>query len=608
MDAAMNILKELTEHEIVAYTLLSLVITARSPHYRLIKPILLPSLVGGIVYRSVYMTDSKSLLTIVLEIAAAITTDLTYSAKLVAFIHNAIGLVVLCTLFNWVNSVSIFDITHISVKGISNWGYGYVKNFSIVQKELEKEKNKMREDFDQSLKARSRALGDVNTELPQKGWKKTAILNLMKNACAEEDKIWENGKVSGGVYFGQRKHIDMLNDAFSKYSISNPLHADIWPSVMKFESEVVAMTADLVSGGVDSVCGCVTSGGTESIILAMKAHRDYYRELHGITEPEMVTCISAHAAVNKGCDMLGIKLIQVPMDPHTFRIDMTAFRAAIGPNTILAYASAPTFPQGAIDPVRDIGELAVQYGFGVHVDCCLGGFVLPFARKAGYDIPDFEFSVPGVTSMSLDTHKYGFALKGTSVVLYRHHKLRHAQYFCYPNWSGGMYTTPTIAGSRSGGLIAQTWASMMAMGREGYEKHVADIFSTTRVIAKGVTDIEGIELSCEPDAMIVCFQPVTDAATGKQSLNIYNVADKMAKRGWSLNPLQNPACVHLCCTVAHVGKEHVFLNDLQDCVADVLLNPPKSGGNAAIYGATSSMPAGPVEEMMKVYNDVVLGV
>jgi glutamate/tyrosine decarboxylase-like PLP-dependent enzyme len=210
--------------------------------------------------------------------------------------------------------------------------------------------------------------------------------------------------VSGGVYHGEQEHLEVLNAAFDAYSLANPLHADLWPSAVKYESEVIAMTADLLNGGDTNVCGCMTSGGTESIILAAKTHRDYYRT-KGVSKPEIVACVSAHAAIDKACDLLGIRLIKIPMKPETYQLDVRAMEAAIGPNTIMLYASAPTFPQGVIDDVEAVGKLARKYDTGLHVDCCLGGFVLPFAKKLGYPIPNFDFGVPGVTSMSVDTHK-----------------------------------------------------------------------------------------------------------------------------------------------------------------------------------------------------------
>lgn len=480
----------------------------------------------------------------------------------------------------------------------------------VVRKEIAKEAAKLEKSIEDDLKVQSRAIPLVHKTLPSRGIAPSEILQLMKVETAKENVVWQTGRVSGSVYHGEQAHQELLNTAFGLYSIANPLHPDIWPSCMKFEAEVISMTTSLVNddGRVATVCGSTTSGGTESIILAIKAHRDYYCKMYSIQEPELVCCTSAHAAVDKACDLMNIKLIKVPMDERkNYKADVAAMRAAVGPNTIMLYASAPSYPQGVIDDIEELSALASKQQIGLHVDCCLGGFVLPFMRKLGYPVPPFDFALPGVTSMSLDTHKYGYALKGASVVLYRTKELRHAQYFCYSDWTGGMYTTPTIAGSRSGGLIAQCWASMVAMGEEGYLRHTKDIVETTKLISDGLREIKGLKQLGNAEAMIVCFSSTKE----EEGLNIYSVADKMSKKGWSLNALQHPACVHLCITVRHVGKHAVFLSDLADSVQAVrqaIAAGDKVEGKAAIYGMTSSMPSGPVNTLLRAYNDVVLRV
>jgi sphinganine-1-phosphate aldolase len=255
------------------------------------------------------------------------------------------------------------------------------------------------------------------------------------------------------------------------------------------EREVVAMTAALLGGGPlgrASVCGCLTSGGSESILTAIRATRDFFaaervrarieRALavrvacanlsllrQGITAPEMVVAVSAHAAVHKAAAYFGVRLVRVPVEAGSLRIDVAAARRALTPNTILLYASAPGFPHGVIDDVAALAALARAHGCGLHVDACLGGFVLPFAAAAGRaPLPPFDFRVAGVTSMSADTHKFGLAQKGSSVLLYANAALRRYQYTAVTDWSGGLYISPSAAGSRPGGLIAQTWASLMA--------------------------------------------------------------------------------------------------------------------------------------------------
>lgn len=573
------------------------------------------------------------------------------------------------------------------IKAVKERSYNLIKDIPIIRKEVEKEQAKLEADLDQELKARSRAIVmpkgatgkrasvsvdipspfseekarsakdaqdsdpnggtvQINRELPKKGTHTVDILTLMRNETQRENMIWEEGKVSGAVYHGGNDHQHLLNSAFGYYSLSNPLHPDIWPSGMKFESEVIAMTASLMYGGKSiegtEICGCTTSGGTESIILAIKAARDFYRDKKGVGnrrrgKPEVLACISAHAAVDKACDLMGLKLVQIPYDDspncaNPYQMDVAKTKAAITENTILIYSSAPSFAHGVIDPIAELGQLALRYDVALHVDCCLGGFILPFARdeyklasssvqakrEAGssvesmeadvekaraVEVPAFDFTVPGVTSMSVDTHKFGYTLKGTSVALYKEKKMRQAQYFCYPQWSGGMYTTPTIAGSRSGGLISQCWASLMSIGYDGYRDNAVSILKTTKDLAKEVAAIPGVRLLGNSMAMIVCF------ASDDSTINTYSLADQMTKRGWSLNTLQNPPCVHLCVTMRHIGRTAGFVTDLKDALADcraAVRRGDKQSGKAAIYGMASGMPTGPVEELLKCYNDVVL--
>ena len=521
---------------------------------------------------------------------------------------DILGVIILNGTVQGVNNMFSFNPLSF-VKFVKNFAYDMVKPLPIVQKELAIEREKLRASLKHELKEKVLAMGPVFSSLPEKGMTEKEIIEFMKKESDKENSEWSKGKVSGSIYHGVASHQHLLNQAFSMYSLSNPLHPEIWPSGMKFDSEIISMTASLVNGGDINVCGCTTSGGTESIILAIKAHRDFYRDRHGITSPELVACTSAHAAVDKACDMMGIKHIKIPMRSDNFEMDLQLLERSIGPNTIMMYASAPGYPQGVIDPIVAMGEIALKYDIGLHVDCCLGGFVLPFAKKLGYKVKDFDFSVPGVTSMSLDTHKYGYALKGSSVVLYKNKQLRHAQYFCFPDWTGGIYATPTIAGSRSGGLIAQTWASMVSLGVQGYCKHADQILKTTCTIAEGVKKIEGVKLLGSAEAMIVCF---TGASEGKWADSkppcIYAIGDAMSQRGWSLNTLQHPASLHLCCTCLHVGNEALFLKNLQDALDEVAKIPAdaKKEGKAAVYGMASSLPEGPVNELLKVYNDVVL--
>jgi sphinganine-1-phosphate aldolase len=371
--------------------------------YRSLRAITMP-VFGGLVAYRMYAGEAGGTRNFAEQLLDFIKMD---NARVDKILGDVLGIVMFVFLLNLILKIIDVDFMHLK-KDLMDYGYSLVRNTSFVKNMVKHEQDKIEIEFEGELKAKSRAVekGHVNTTLPKVGIAGAKLLKLMKDSTAKENVAWESGKVSGAVYHGIETHRTLLNKAFAQYSISNPLHSDIWPSVMKFESEIVSMTAALVSGDKkDTVCGSTTSGGTESIILAIKSHRDFYRDNHGITEPHMVVGESAHAAVDKACDLMNIKLTKVSLMPGSFKVDVAAMERAIGPNTIMLYASAPSFPHGAIDPIRDIGQLAVKYGIGLHVDCCLGGFVLPFAKKLCYKIPDFDFSVPGVSTMSLDTHK-----------------------------------------------------------------------------------------------------------------------------------------------------------------------------------------------------------
>jgi sphinganine-1-phosphate aldolase len=379
-----------------------------------------------------------------------------------------------------------------------------------------------------------------------------------------------------------------MTEAFSRYALSNPLHPDCFPYLRKMESEIVAMTVKLFNGDPRTGhCGTMTSGGTESILMACKAYRDLARSKRGVREPELVVPLTAHAAFDKACAYFGIKLVHVPVDPVTFRANPAAMRRAITPNTIGLICSAPSYPQGVIDPVEELAALALEHGLPLHVDCCLGSYCVAFAGRAGFAVPPFDFAVKGVSSISCDTHKYGFAPKGSSVVMYASEELRHAQYFVAPEWTGGIYASPSIAGSRPGALIAACWATLMAIGAEGYTESARTILSAARRIEAGVRTIDHLCVFGKPDLSVVCFGPRPG-----DRINIYNVGDAMTARGWNLNTMQNPPCIHICVTFANAGSVDRFLADLADAVADVVSAPPGKfkDGSGAIYGMAAAIP------------------
>lgn len=345
------------------------------------------------------------------------------------------------------------------------------------------------------------------------------------------------------------------------------------------------MVLDLFNGGDDGV-GCITTGGTESILVAMRAYRERGRA-KGIRRANIVVPVSAHAAFWKAANYFDMDLIEAPLDSN-FQVDVAKLERLINSNTVAIVGSAPCFPQGTLDPIESLGKIAHKRDIGLHVDSCLGGLLLPFIAQFS-KVPLFDFRVQGVTSISADTHKYGYSLKGSSVIMYKNQDLMHFQYFVAQDWTGGIYASPSIMGSRVGGAVAATWAALMSIGRGGYIDLAKKIFKTTQAIEKGIKDIDGLRVLGVPVSSVVSFA-VDNTAAGKQ-LNIYKINEAMISKGWHLNTLQHPASIHLCCTVLHTDKEEIFLRDLKASVTDVLQHPNKfAGGDAVIYGLAESLP------------------
>jgi sphinganine-1-phosphate aldolase len=475
-----------------------------------------------------------------------------------------------------------------------------LKRVPFVRAKLDQEYDKMLAGMDPQLHP-YRSTAPAQRRLPAAGRPRDEILREMRKLAGLEEPRWKDGFVSGGVYHGDADHVAYLNDVYALNSQANPLHADLWPSITKYEADIVSMTAAMLgagSPGAERVCGVVSSGGTESIMLAMKTYRDWSRAERRITRPEVVAPVSAHPAFDKAAQSFGIRMIRVPVGAD-YRADVPAMNARVGRNTIAMVGSAPGFPHGVIDPILELSEVARRRGIGFHTDACLGGFVLPWARALGYAVPEFDFRLPGVTSMSADTHKFGYAAKGTSVVLYRTPELRRHQYFVSTDWPGGLYCSPSFAGSRPGALIAACWAAMVACGEEGYLDATKRILETAAEIKLGISEMADV---------FVFGDPLFVIAFGSESVDIYRVLDHMARRGWGLIGLQKPPAVHLCVTLRHAqpGVAQRFLSDLRASVDEVKATPKEKGGMAPMYGLANTVPfRGVVGDLLKRYLDLL---
>lgn len=425
----------------------------------------------------------------------------------------------------------------------------------------------------------------VHPAMPSTGIPRAQLLDEVTQMAREEDARGDAGRVSGSIYSGDHEHYAFLAQVFERFAHANVIQRDMYPSATKMEAEIVAMTAELLHGnavGDQRDCGgTVTSGGTESLLTAMLAYRERGRS-KGISNPEVVIPVTGHPGMHKGFDYFGITAVVAPVDDHG-EVDVDWVRTHITPNTVALVGSAGTYPHGVVDPIPQLGQLALDHDLGLHVDGCLGGFILMWADDCGYPVTPFDFSVPGVTSISVDTHKYGFGFKGSSVVIFKPHTLRRHHYYVMNGWPGGLYGSPGIAGSRSGGIIASTWAAMLSLGKDGYRAIAGDIFATAAKVKDAVRRHPELALIGDSRFM-AAFRANPDV---DHPIDVYHVNDALADRGWRMNGAQLPPALHFTITRPNTmpGVAEAFAEDLAAAV-DYARHPasplPRSG---AFYGS-----------------------
>jgi sphinganine-1-phosphate aldolase len=425
--------------------------------------------------------------------------------------------------------------------------------------------------------------------LPSEGRDRAAILAELREMAELEDARWETGKASGSFYCGDRDHYAFMGEAFGLYGHMNALQRDVCPSATRFEGEIIAMALDLMHADViagsrnpGEPVGLVTGGGTASILHAMLAYREA-ASARGIEPANIVKPETGHPAFDKACHLLGMEMRRVPIDPVTTLVDVDAMAAAIDDRTAAIVGSACNYGYGTIDPISELSDLALERGVGLHVDGCLGGFILPFGEQLGYDVPVFDFRLAGVTTISADTHKYGYAVKGTSTLVFRDKALRNGQYFLMTDWSGGKYASPGIEGSRSSGLLAATWASMVSLGRDGYQRYARRIFDTAASMMDAVRSHQELRILGSPT---FCFSFTSDV------FDIYHVNDALHDRGWRLNGQQYPNAIHMAVTRPQTrpGVADTWAADLADAVADANVRRDEPAKSSSIYGGIGDAP------------------
>jgi sphinganine-1-phosphate aldolase len=399
-------------------------------------------------------------------------------------------------------------------------------------------------------------------------------------AARDHDVRWRNGRVFSLVYHAGEEVEDLLQEAFTLFFAENGLNPAAFPSLRKFETEVVAMSASLL-GGDEQVVGTMTSGGTESLLLAVKTARDWAHTYRPeIQAPEMVLPMTAHPALDKAAHYFDVKAVHVPVGDD-YRAVPGAMAAAVNRNSILMVGSAPSYPHGVVDPIAELAAIARANGLLFHVDACVGGFTLPFVRALGYALPDFDFRVPGVTSLSADLHKYGYAAKGASVILYNSRELRRFQFFIYTDWPGGIYPSPALSGTRPGGPIAAAWAILNYLGWEGYLEITGRVMDASRRIQEGIAAIPGIKVLGKPDASVF--------AIGSDGADVYELADELALRGWYFDRQHFPASLHVTVSCAHAAVVDDFLADLAASVAAVRKPSLRRAGNRLLVTGANAV-------------------
>lgn len=378
------------------------------------------------------------------------------------------------------------------------------------------------------------------------------------------DVDWRNGRLQGLNHFGGDDVLEVAQQAYDVFSSTNPVSRRAFPSVGHLQDEIIASAVRLM-GGQGGECGTVTSGGTESIFMAMLGALERFRLRNPDARPELVIPETAHPAFNKHAHYFGVKAIRVPVG-QDFRADPLAMEKAIGPNTMMIVGSAPSYPCGLFDPITEIAEIAVRHDVWMHVDACIGGFQAPFVKLLGYNIPEFGFTIPGVCSISADLHKYGFTLKGASVVLFGNEEMRERTLFRFTDWPRGLYMTDSFSGTRSGGPIAAAWAVMRYLGYEGY------VALNRRIMTMRDDLIQRLEkLDCElvgkPELSLIAICP--------RNADLAIVSDEMAKRGWILNLLLEPKGIQIMLNISHEGHMETFADDLEYSISAAR---NKSGG------------------------------
>ena len=404
----------------------------------------------------------------------------------------------------------------------------------------------------------SASIAPIRSKLPQTGRRWSDIrADLMSRKRNDYD--WRAGRMAIYVYHDDDELLSVSREAYNLYFTENALGRRAFPSLARMEEEVIRMCQSLFHAP-EEADGSFTSGGTESIFLALKTARDRYRSMSaGSATPTVIVPATAHPAFDKAAHYLGVEIIRIGTGAE-WRVDVGAVEKAIDNRTMLIAGSAPCYPYGVFDDIVALGQLAASRRVWLHVDACLGGFLAPFAREEGFAIPAFDFSVPGVWSLSADLHKYGFSARGASVLLYRSASLKAFQGFQFDAWPRGAYATETFLGSRPGGSIASAWAVAQFLGHAGYRRLARKTLDTKERLIQHIRQIAGLEVLQPSELSILLYRSIDNR------VDIDRVADLMGQKGWFVGRSREPRAVHLALNSVHAPIVDEYALDLEDAV------------------------------------------
>ncbi len=422
----------------------------------------------------------------------------------------------------------------------------------------------------------------MHKPMPDQGQSSEEVLAQLE-AFKEHDPRYKDARAWSLVYYIDEQHAAFVKESYHRYACENGLNPTAFKSLKKLETDIISATADILHGTED-VCGVVTSGGTESCLMAVKTYRDMARDQRRVKKPEMIICETAHVAWFKASEYFGVKIRLVPL-LEDLTPDLKKLKKMINRNTVMILGSAPEYPHGTIDPIEAMGEIAQKRSIPLHVDACVGGYILPFMEMNGEQMPPWDYRVQGVTSISADIHKYGYAAKGASTITYRNLDYLRYQMFVYQDWPGGVFASPALLGTRPGGSYAAAWSVLQYFGKSGYRELARDTLLAVNKLKAGINSIPELQVMGSPKGPVFAFRSTSG------DVDIFAVGDQMDAQGWQVDRNQFPSGLHAMVTAQHLRVVDQYIADLAQAVETVKANPKLAEqGGAATYGMLAHVP------------------